>query len=195
VEKYSLLILGWIGYLGLHSVFAADGVKQYFRKHMQRGYRYYRLLYVFFSTIGLLAMLLLNASISSVYLIESDGWNRYFSMMLATFAIFIFKTAFKQYSLRGFTGFESDDHESFKADGILKHVRHPIYSATILMVVGFWLFIPNVTTLISACCIFIYLAIGIPLEERKLIKKYGEAYVLYRGKVPAIFPRIYSTRS
>jgi protein-S-isoprenylcysteine O-methyltransferase Ste14 len=109
-------------------------------------------------------------------------------MMLATFAIFIFKAAFKQYSLRGFTGFESDDHESFKADGILKHVRHPIYSATILMVVGFWLFIPNVTTLISACCIFIYLAIGIPLEEKKLIKKYGEAYISYKQRVPALIP-------
>jgi protein-S-isoprenylcysteine O-methyltransferase Ste14 len=195
VEKYSLLVLGWMAYLGLHSVFAADGVKQYFKQHIQTGYRYYRLLYVFFSTIGLFAMLFLNASISSVYLIESGGWNRYFSLMLATFAIFIFKAAFKQYSLKGFAGFESDEQEQFKVDGILKHVRHPIYSATILMVVAFWLFIPNVTTLISACCIFIYLAIGIPLEERKLIKKYGEAYDLYKEKVPAIFPRNYLRRS
>lgn len=183
-----MLVLGWIAYLGLHSVFAADGVKLYCRKHMQNGYRYYRLLYVLFSTLGLFTMLLLNASISSVYLIESGGWNRYFSLMLATFAIFIFKAAFKQYSLKGFAGFEPDDHESFKADGILKHVRHPIYSATILMVMAFWLFIPNVTTLISACCIFIYLAIGIPLEERKLIKKYGETYIMYKQRVPALIP-------
>lgn len=183
-----MLVLGWITYLGLHSVFAADGVKQYFKQHIQSGYRYYRLLYVFFSTIGLFGILLLNASISSVYLIESGGWNRYFSLMLGTFAIFIFKAAFKQYNLRGFAGFESDEQEQFKADGILKHVRHPIYSATILMVVAFWLFIPNVTTLISACCIFIYLASGIPLEERKLIKKYGEAYIMYKQRVPALIP-------
>ncbi len=183
-----MLILGWIGYLGLHSVFAADGVKQYFSQNMRSAFKYYRLLYVFFSTIGLLAMLLLNASISSVYLIESSDWNRYFSLMLATFSIFIFKAAFKQYSLKGFAGFESDEQEQFKADGILKHVRHPIYSATILMVVAFWLFIPNVTTLISVSCIFIYLTIGIPLEERKLIKKYGEAYISYKQRVPALIP-------
>lgn len=180
----------WVGYFMLHSVFAADGVKQYFRKHFQSGYRYYRLLYVGLSTIGLFAMLLLNASIASVYLIESGGWNWYFSLMLATFAIFIFKAAFKQYSLRGFAGFESDEQEQFKADGILKRVRHPIYSATILMVMAFWFFIPNVTTLISACCIFIYLAIGIPLEERKLIKKYGDAYRDYRNRVPSIIPKL-----
>ncbi|MBX2968719.1 MAG: isoprenylcysteine carboxylmethyltransferase family protein [Cyclobacteriaceae bacterium] len=188
MEKYSLLVLGWIAYLGLHSVFAADGAKQYFSQNMRSAFRYYRLLYVFFSTIGLFAMLLLNASISSAYLIESSDWNRYFSLILATFSIFIFKAAFKQYSLKGFAGFESDEHEQFRADGILKHVRHPIYSATILMVVGFWLFIPNVTTLISACCIFIYLAIGIPLEEKKLIKKYGEAYISYKQRVPALIP-------
>ncbi len=174
----------------LHSVLAADNVKAYFSQSLGKGYRYYRLLYVLFSSIGLAGLLLLKASIPSAYLLSPNNWTKYFSLMLATFSIFIFKAAFKQYSMRGFIGLESDAQEQFKADGILKHVRHPIYSATVLIVIAFWLFIPNIATLVSACCIFSYLAIGIPLEERKLIKKYGEAYREYKDRVPSIIPKI-----
>ncbi|MBX2958167.1 MAG: isoprenylcysteine carboxylmethyltransferase family protein [Cyclobacteriaceae bacterium] len=190
MEKYSLLIFSWIVYFVLHSVLAADSVKLYFSQSLEKGYRYYRLFYVLFSSLGLTGLLLLNASIPSAHLISPDKWTKYFSLMLATFSIFIFKAAFKQYSMRGFIGLESDAQEQFKADGILKLVRHPIYSATILIVIAFWLFIPNVTTLVSACCIFIYLTIGIPLEERKLIKKYGEAYREYKDRVPSIIPKL-----
>jgi methanethiol S-methyltransferase len=131
----------------------------------------------------------LNASIPSVYFIQPNSWTRYLSLMLATAGIFIVKAAFRQYNLRGFMGMDDDQHEEFKAGGILQYMRHPLYTATILITLGFWLFIPNETTLVSVACIFLYLGIGIPLEERKLIKQYGDAYRKYRKDVPALVPR------
>jgi methanethiol S-methyltransferase len=191
VERYILLISGWAIYFVLHSVLAAEGTKNFFKIRLAGAFRYYRLVYTTISTIGLLVLLVMNASISSANLIEPSGWTRYVSLMLATVGIFILKAAFKQYSLGGFLGLNSDEGESFKAEGILKHIRHPLYAATILIALGFWLFIPNVTTLVSVSCIFLYLVIGIPLEERKLVRKLGDAYRDYRKRVPAIIPKLF----
>jgi protein-S-isoprenylcysteine O-methyltransferase Ste14 len=33
-----------------------------------------------------------------------------------------------------------------------------------------------------------YLSVGIPVEERKLIRLFGEDYVAYRRRVPALLP-------
>lgn len=181
-------MLGWAIYFSIHSLLADTAIKKYFEKFLGTLFRYYRLLYNVFSIVGLLLLLFLNGSITSSQLLPGNNITRYASLLLATGGILIIKAAFKQYKLKGFLGLQNDDHDQFKADGILKHIRHPLYSGTILIVIGFWLFIPTVTTLVSAGCIFMYLAIGIPLEERKLIKQYGEAYREYKRKVPALIP-------
>jgi protein-S-isoprenylcysteine O-methyltransferase Ste14 len=190
MSAYTILIIGWAVYFLVHSLLAADGVKNYFSRVMGKFYRYYRIIYNTISGIGLIVLLLLNASIPSAFIIEADSWTRYFSLLLATAGIFILKAAFRQYNLGGFMGLRDDEHDTFRAGGILKHIRHPLYSATILIAAGFWLFVPNVTTLVSVCCILVYLAVGIPLEERKLIRKYGEAYKEYKKRVPSLIPRL-----
>jgi protein-S-isoprenylcysteine O-methyltransferase Ste14 len=190
MRQYILLVIGWAIYFTLHSVLAESSVKLFVKRIMPAGFKYYRLVYTLVSTVGLLILLIMNASIESDYLIEPSVWTRYFSLMLATIGIFILKAAFRQYSLGGFMGLKDDEYDGFKAGGILQHIRHPLYTATVLIALGFWLFIPNVTTLVSMLCIFIYLAVGIPLEESRLIKKYGEQYREYRKKVPALIPRL-----
>jgi methanethiol S-methyltransferase len=191
MTKYMLLIGAWTLYFFVHSFLADMAVKKYFNELLGKYFAGYRVTYNLISIFGLLLLLLFNGSISSSYIIEPTNWTRYFSLMLATAGILVIKAAFKQYSLKEFLGVTQNAHQPFKAQGILKHIRHPLYSGTILLVIGFWLFIPNVTTLVSACCIFIYLAVGIPLEERKLIKLYGEAYRNYKKEVPALIPKLW----
>lgn len=188
--EYILLILCWAIYFFCHSLFANDRVKKYFNQLLGTTFRYYRLAYNLFSVIGLGIIVVLNASITSFYFYERSGWTQYLSLFIATGSIFVFKAAFRQFSVNEFLGITRENDKEFKVGGILKHIQHPIYTGTILMVIGFWLFIPNIPTLVSACCIFIYLAIGIPLEERKLIKKYGDAYIEYKKNVPALIPRL-----
>jgi protein-S-isoprenylcysteine O-methyltransferase Ste14 len=149
---------------------------------------------VLFSTAGLLALLFFNASIHSLKFFVSEGPMRYVSLMLTTFGVMIIQSSFRQYSFKGFIGF-GDETKELRTDGILKHVRHPILAGLILIVLGFFFFIPNLPTMISCICVLIYVPIGIYLEEKKLVAIYGDAYVEYQKKVPAIFPNAISHRS
>jgi len=60
-------------------------------------------------------------------------------------------------------------------------VRHPIYLAWLLLV-----FSPpsmTATRFVFACVSSAYLVLAVPLEERLLVKRFGEAYRGYRRQV------------
>ena len=185
-----VLLSGWIVYFFLHSWLAADRVKEFIQQQTGKGYRYYRLGYSILSTIGLLAMLICNAWVKGNYLFQPNGVSRYISLMLASFGVIIIKLAFKNYSLRTFIGLTPEKEDALHREGILNRVRHPIYSGTILIVIGYFLFTPNLATLVSCVCIFIYLAIGITLEEKKLVKRFGDSYRDYQKEVPMLISKL-----
>ena len=67
-------------------------------------------------------------------------------------------------------------------------MRHPLYSALILGLVGFVIFNPTYTHLVHAIYILIYLFIGIHYEEKRLIGRFGEEYKKYKEQTPMLFP-------
>lgn len=152
-------------------------------------YRSYRLFYSIISSVGLVGLLVLNGSIPSPYFFDKSGLVRYLSLMLTTFGVMTIQIAFRQYRLKSFVGFSQESNE-LKIEGILKYIRHPILAGLILITMGFFLFIPNLPTLISCLSIFIYLPIGIYLEEKKLKAMFGEPYTRYKASVPAIIPAL-----
>jgi protein-S-isoprenylcysteine O-methyltransferase Ste14 len=172
MNPYVILIAGWVVYFFLHSAMAG---------------RVNRVVYVVISTAGLLALLFYNGSIHSLKFFVSEGPVRYVSLVLTTFGVMIIQTSFRQYNFKGFVGV-SKEPQQLRTDGILKYVRHPILAGVILVVLGFFFFIPNLPTLISCICIFIYIPLGIYLEEKKLVALFGDQYIEYRKKVPAIIP-------
>ncbi|MEQ1586859.1 MAG: isoprenylcysteine carboxylmethyltransferase family protein [Cyclobacteriaceae bacterium] len=186
---YGLLALGWTIYFAIHSVLAADRVKIFFKYLLQGGFRFYRIIYSLLSTVGLLGLLFLNTVIGGELLINPQGIIRYLSLMLATFGVIIVSRAFKEHDALSFIGF-SQEEIKFSRSGILNYVRHPIYSGTILIVIGFFLFTPTTATLLSTVCIFVYLPIGIYLEETKLIQQFGAQYIQYKKEVPSLIPRL-----
>lgn len=187
--SYVILILVWIFYFSLHSILASDRIKIIAAKILGNHFRYYRIVYSLLSTFGLIALLIFNAYVTRAVLFESNGFVRYLSLMLATFGVIVISRAFKQYRLISFIGLKQEINE-FTRSGILQHVRHPIYSGTILVVIGFFLFTPTLATLISVSCILLYLPIGIYFEEKKLIRQFGEQYLSYKREVPSVFPRL-----
>lgn len=185
LNQYLVLILGWAAYYFLHSWLASTPVKKVLAT------RYYRLIYTLFSVAGLFALLMLNGSIASPYLLPTEGTVRYISLVFASFGVIIIRISFKHYSFKTFVGLSPDQDQRLQQDGILQHVRHPLYSGTILILLGFFLFNPNWPTLVSVICSFAYLPIGIYLEEQKLITHYGKTYLEYRERVPALLPRFW----
>jgi len=190
MADYGLLILGWIIYFAIHSVLAADVVKNFFRDLLQSRFLFYRIFYSLISTAGLLGLLFLNAKTSGLLLLNSQGLVRYLSLMLSTFGVIIVSRAFKEHDVASFIGLRQEEIK-FSRSGILNYVRHPIYSGTILIVIGFFLFTPTTSTLISVLCIFVYLPIGIHLEEQKLIRQFGEEYIRYKREVPSLIPKVF----
>lgn len=77
--------------------------------------------------------------------------------------------------------------EPLHVAGLNRYVRHPLYLGLILLVWGMAL-----TPFLLATALFtsLYLAIGIPLEERKLHRLYGAAYAAYAAEVPLLIPRL-----
>ena len=197
MNKYHIiLILAWAIYFFFHSYLASDGVKAYFKQHFESAFKYYRLVYNLLASGGLFLILFLNGAISSPFLLEVNQFTRVAGLILATWGFLVIRLAFKTYDFKEFLGtrfsaYGQDTRLSgLVTSGIRAHIRHPIYSGTILLVLGFWVFRPTVTHLISVLCIFIYLYIGIALEEKRLIKQFGDEYVEYRKKVPMLIPKI-----
>lgn len=190
MTKIIWLVLGWILYFTTHSLLADGGIKQKMKEVMRDRFKYYRLIYVVISSLGLLILFIFNASIDAPGFFDSTGWVRYLSLMFAAFGVIILKIAFRSYQFSSFVGMTPELPQPLITTGLLGSVRHPIYSGTILIAIGFWLFSPNWPTTISVGCIFVYLPIGIYLEEKKLIAEYGEQYLAYKKEVPAIFPRL-----
>jgi protein-S-isoprenylcysteine O-methyltransferase Ste14 len=184
---YVWLVLAWGTYFLGHSILAVNSVKNFFKELLGRGFRLYRIFYSIIATVGLLALLLFNASLPSDLLLPSSGMIRYLSLMLATFGVVVISQTFREYSAAGFLGLKAES-KKFIRSGILNKVRHPIYSGTILIVVGFFLFSPTVATLLSSLCILSYLPIGIYLEEKKLLLEFGDLYAQYQSEVPALIP-------
>ena len=178
MNPYFVLVVGWVVYFALHSILAADRLKSKFSP------RAFRIFYVLFSTAGLLALLFYSSSISSLKFFMSVRW---LSVLFTIFGVMVIQTSFRQYSLKGFLGLTTERRE-LQTHGILQYVRHPIQAGIILIVVGLFILIPNLPTLISCVCILVYIPIGLYFEEKKLVASYGDQYVQYRKKVPAIIP-------
>lgn len=185
-----LLISCWFIYFSLHSVLAANRTKEISKRLLGDNFRFYRLGYVIFSSLGLLTLLFWNSNIYADPFFDKEGIVRYLSLMFAAFGVIIIKMAFRSYSFSEFMGL-SVKREPFTTRGVLKSVRHPIYSGTILIVIGYWLFNPNLPTSVSAICILVYLPVGIYLEEKKLIEEFGERYIQYKRDVPALIPKLF----
>jgi len=181
MNSYLALICGWILYFVLHSLLATDSVKSKFPP------RTFRIFYVLLSTAGLLGLLFYNGSIHSLKFFVSEGPIRYVSLVLTTFGVMIVQSSFRQYNFKGFLGLTEEKRE-LRTEGVLQYVRHPIQAGLILVVLGFFFFIPNLPTLISCVCVFLYIPIGIYFEEKKLIAMYGDQYLEYKKRVPAIVP-------
>lgn len=75
---------------------------------------------------------------------------------------------------------------ALRTTGIYGWVRHPVYTGLLAM------FLLGPTLSLDRLALFtvalVYLSVGIPVEERKLVRLFGDAYVEYRRHVPALLP-------
>jgi protein-S-isoprenylcysteine O-methyltransferase Ste14 len=82
------------------------------------------------------------------------------------------------------------DHELIE-DGPYRFVRHPIYTGLLVAFIGSALASNNGRGVLAVVIAFVALWRKLKLEERWMVETFGEAYVRYRARVPALVPRLF----
>ena len=186
-----ILFIAWLIFYGVHSALATNRIKEW------TGWkpRTYRMVYNLINTILFLLLLFLTAIVPSYLFLEPSPLTNYSGLLIAAVGIFVIKRAFRNYNTLGFIGLKKEESQELKTTGLQAKIRHPLYSGTILLFIGYVLFNPMLTSLVVLLALIVYLPFGIYWEEKKLIATYGNDYLEYKQKVPALFPRLKFNRN
>jgi protein-S-isoprenylcysteine O-methyltransferase Ste14 len=77
--------------------------------------------------------------------------------------------------------------------GPQRHVRHPLYFAVVVLLVGWWLVLDYTFLLFMALFFFLWFnLVVIRFEEHELRALFGEQYEAYAKSVPRFFPSLKS---
>lgn len=187
-----LLAIYWIIYLALHSLLASNACKGWVSQHIGLKGSGYRFAYSFISVVGLIALGWVIRDMPQKWLFDPGNFI-YAGYFLIVAGIVIVFFSFRYLSGMEFIGlrkFSSED--KLVTHGIHSRVRHPIYTGTIAILLEYFIYQPSDVVMVLVVLILIYLPIGIYFEERKLIQKFGEAYLNYKKEVPSILPGLKS---
>lgn len=190
---YLILFLGWSFYFTLHSVLAALQVKSFFEKHFPVLFNYYRIAYNLLSFLGLILLGYFTLQVTD-YFILPMLLLKLTGAVLLIISLILFYIAFNAFDMREFLGIISKQNKkesNLITGGIYQYVRHPLYTATIIICIALLCLHPTFGVLIFCLAAFVYLEIGTRLEEKKLIDEFGTDYTEYRKKVKKYFPYLY----
>jgi protein-S-isoprenylcysteine O-methyltransferase Ste14 len=85
---------------------------------------------------------------------------------------------------------EKTQKQKLITSGIYGIVRHPLYLSGLLILVGTNIYFGSKWAWLGAILTLIALLLRIPVEEKHLIKRFGEAYIAYKRQTKAILPWI-----
>jgi protein-S-isoprenylcysteine O-methyltransferase Ste14 len=190
---YLWLVVLWLLFGLLHSIFAATAFKQVAKVVMKNSYKYYRPIYSIFATVNLAAVIWYHYSINSELLWNNSVIEKTIAIILSIPALVVMGISIKKYflDLSGIDVFLKQRPIKplhLELGGLHRYVRHPLYFGTLLFVWSIFLWQPSVANIISCICITLYTIIGTYFEEKKLVMMFGEAYVTYRKRVPMLVP-------
>jgi protein-S-isoprenylcysteine O-methyltransferase Ste14 len=191
MSEYLLLGLVWFLFGCIHSLTAASRFKQ---RAMRLGAwvaRYYRLLYNGLSLLTFLPVLL-TFSMAPVQPVGEWVGSTFLGMTLIGLGSVLGLIALAGYDLVEFSGLPprhpDPTTESLRQQGLLRYVRHPLYLATLVILLGLFVLEPSWRSLLFSGFGFLYLRIGIYFEEQKLVRAFGQPYRDYQRQVPMLLP-------
>ncbi|MFK7924551.1 MAG: isoprenylcysteine carboxylmethyltransferase family protein [Bacteroidia bacterium] len=186
--KLLYLALAWGLYYFTHSFLALDTCKAWGRSRL--GQKKYRLLYNLWSSLTILPLLYVTLRMEGVALWTNAWPLQLLGCVLILGGLLLGYRALNGYDLGEFSGLGQNSEEELPlvVAGLNAYVRHPLYSAILLLVFGLGLLRPLDTLWVTIGMSVVYIFWGSALEERKLIKRYGEAYQSYRREVKRFIP-------
>ena len=188
----SLLVIAWCV---LHSVMISVSVTEYVKKHLGPKFRFYRLFFNLISILTLIPVALFAYSTRTQVIFHWNGYLRIGQVILLGIAVLLFFLGGRHYDARQMLGIKQiregtsnrviTDTGELDTSGILGIIRHPLYLATILFV---WARQLDVSAILVNVILTFYLIIGTYLEEKKLVREFGERYQTYQKSVSMLTP-------
>lgn len=189
VADHLIYALLWLGFAVSHSVLAGADLRRGMGRLVGRAHR---LVYNALALLALLAVLATGHWLAGSALPFMMPLVLYWVMNAAVIAgLVLGGVALRSYHLGAFIGTAQlrgtdDTAAALSVSGLHRWMRHPLYSAVLLIV---WGMARSELDVATACWVTLYLIIGSRIEEQRLIARYGDAYRRYRSTTPAFLPR------
>lgn len=186
-----LLAFGLYGFV--HSLLASLPVKALVSALFGKtGDRFYRLFYNMFAAISIMPILALPFTLPDApwYSISAPWANLMKAVQLLALGLLgisIFHTGLLE--LLGFSqAFGIDQKDKLNTAGMYKYIRHPLYTFSMIAI----LFNPSMTVNSAALSLAftLYFILGAMVEERKMVKIFGQEYQDYQANTPMFVPLI-----
>ncbi|NIO55185.1 MAG: hypothetical protein GTO00_11000 [Deltaproteobacteria bacterium] len=192
-SKHELIVLGllWFVYCFIHSLLIADPVKVRAEAILKERFAYYRLFFNVLSAVLLVPVVLYAARIDSRPIFRYRGPWITIQVFLLSGGTILFYLGAKAYDMKEFLGLrqirggESSAGGELSTKGVLGFVRHPWYLAAIMVI---WARNIGTRELTTNLILTAYLIIGTYLEERSLVKSFGDRYREYQREVSMLLP-------
>lgn len=185
----------WLLWCGAHSLLAHPAVKGCLQRRLGRWQGYYRLLYNLLAIATLLPVVTIYLEASGPVLVAWPDWLAPLPWVMRGLALWLLLAGARAYGMRRFLGLDpltpgkttrTAAGEPLVVTGILQYLRHPWYSAGLLLLWGRDL---AARDLVTAILLSGYLYLGSVLEERRLVAEFGDRYRRYQREVPRFLPR------
>jgi methanethiol S-methyltransferase len=193
--KHYYIALGWVLWCTLHSALISITVTEYAKKRMGSGFRFYRLFYSAVSVATLIPLAWYSHRIGEAPVFRWEGPLALVQLLLLAAGLYLFVAGGRHYSWAQLLGIaqiragradgSASGGDSFVVSGIHRVVRHPWYLGGILIV---WAQELSVPAILTSTVISLYFIIGSFLEERKLVREFGDRYREYQQTVSMLFP-------
>jgi len=188
VYRLLVLVAGLVVFSVVHSVLAADRVREPATRLLGGHSSRYRVLYNLVA-VALLAATLLLAGGEYPVVWRTRGVLRAVFLGIQAVALAGFLLTFRSFNLGGFLGLKEPPHgmgDRLATEGMYGLCRHPLYFFTSLFFSA-WPTM-NLKWFIVAVWLWAYSYLGSIFEERKLLRTFGAPYARYRATHPRLMP-------
>jgi protein-S-isoprenylcysteine O-methyltransferase Ste14 len=182
----------------VHSILAASGVKDFFRRVFGAGFmKFYRLGYNVFAALSFIPAAYLMFLLPDKPLYAAPmPWSLIMFLGQVAAATLLLVTLLQTDALT-FAGirqlFTEGQPDKLVVGGFYRWMRHPLYTFGLAFI---WLTSAMTLNLFVVYLgLTIYIIVGAYFEERKLLREFGEAYAEYKKVTPMLIPGLIFRRN
>ena len=193
--KYFYAVVGWVLWCTFHSTLISITVTEYMKSKLGNGFRFYRFFYNVVSVATLIPLVYYSRMIQEAPVFYWEGPLAIIQVFLLAASIYLFVAGGRHYNWAQFCGIAQiragraegslSRCDSFVVSGIHRIIRHPWYLGGMIIV---WVQNLSVSTILINIIISVYFIVGSFLEERKLVREFGDKYREYQQSVSMLFP-------